>query len=114
MHIQYSDDDIAAKAAALGLIEKGEPLPRHLRGRVVAAMLQEQAPAEAAAHPEIADEIVIQPSGVILIDGARFPWLVAKEPIDVRVDPEGINTVRMTLFANTVQIIKSEPREEQR
>jgi hypothetical protein len=114
MHIQYTDADIAAKAAQLGLIKEGEPLPRQLRGRVVAAMLQEQAPAEDATDPEIADEIVIQPSGVILVDGARFPWLVAKEPIDVRVDPEGVSTVRMTLFANSVQIIKSEPREEQR
>lgn len=114
MHIHYTDDDIAAKAVQLGLIEQGEPLPRHLRGRVVASMLQEQAPTEAAADPEIADEIVIQPSGVILVDGAPFPWLVAKEPIDVRVDPEGVSTVRMTLFANTVQIVKSEPRKEQR
>ncbi|MFJ3812288.1 hypothetical protein ACIPWE_38735 [Streptomyces sp. NPDC090073] len=113
MHIQYTDGDIAAKAVQLGLIEKGEPLPRNLRGRVVAAMLQEQAPAEDTAEPDIADEIVIQPNG-ILVDGARFPWLVAKEPIDVRVDPEGVSTVRMTLFANSVQIIKSEPREEQR
>ncbi|MFJ4356922.1 hypothetical protein ACIP25_11695 [Streptomyces massasporeus] len=115
MRLTYTDADIAAKAVQLGLIADGEPLPRELRGKVVAALLQEQAsPAAAAAEPQLAQEIVLQPSGVILIDGEPFPWLVAKEAIDVHLNPDGFSTVRMTLLANAVQIIKPEPREEPR
>ncbi|MGW1134426.1 hypothetical protein [Streptomyces griseoluteus] len=115
MRLTYTDADIAAKAVHLGLISDGEPLPNRLRGKVVAALLQDQAaPASADAEPQLADEIVIQPNGVILVNGEPFPWLVAKEPVDVRVDPEGVSTVRMTLLTSAVQIIKPEPREEQR
>ena len=114
MHIPYTDDDLAAKAVQLGLIHEGERLPRNLRGKVVAALLREEAAAPAAAEPELAREIVIQPNGVILVDGEPFPWLVAHEPVDVRLDPDGISTVRLTLLANAVQIIKPEPREEPR
>ncbi|MFF5473328.1 hypothetical protein [Streptomyces achromogenes] len=115
MRLTYTDADITAKAVQLGLIDKGEPLPRDLRGKVVAALLQEQAAhADAAVEPQLAKEIVIQPNGVILIDGEPFPWLVAQEPVDVRLDPDGVSTVRMTLLAGAVQIIKPEPREEPR
>jgi hypothetical protein len=115
MRLTYTDADIAAKAVELGLISDGEPLPRELRGKVVAALLQEQAaPAAAAAEPQLAKEIVIQPNGLILVDGESFPWLVAQEPVDVRLNPDGVSTVRMTLLAGAVQIIKPEPREEPR
>ncbi len=114
MRLTYTDADIAAKAVQLGLIDDGEPLPRGLRGKVVAAMLQEQAAPEAAAEPQLAQEIIIQPNGAILVDGEPFPWLVAQEPIDVHLTPDGVSTVRMTLLAGAVQIIKPEPREEPR
>lgn len=113
MRLTFTEADVAAKAIQLGLIQDGEELPRELRGKIVAALLQEEA-APATAEPQLAQEIVLQPGGVILVDGEPFPWLVAKEPVDVRVDPEGVSTVRMTLLANAVQIIKPEPREEQR
>lgn len=114
MRLTYTDADIAAKAVQLGLISDGEQLPRDLRGKVVAALLQEQAAPAAAEEPQIAREIVIQPNGVILVDGEPFPWLVAQEPVDVRLNPDGVSTVRMTLLAGAVQIIKPEPREEPR
>lgn len=112
MRLTYTDADIAAKAVQLGLISDGEPFPRELRGKVVAALLQEQVAPASAAEPQLAQEIVIQPT-VILVDGEPFPWLVAKEPVDVHLDPDGFSTVRMTLLARAVQIIKSEPREDQ-
>ncbi|MEU3528819.1 hypothetical protein AB0E62_34060 [Streptomyces sp. NPDC038707] len=115
MRLTYTDADIAAKAVQLGLISDGEPLPPALRSKVVAALLQEQtAPAAAAAEPQLAQEIVVQPNGVILIDGEPFPWLVAKDAMDVRLNPDGVSTIRMTLLAGAVQIIKPEPREDPR
>lgn len=114
MHLRYTDADIAAKAVQLGLIQEGEELPRNLRGKVVAALMQEETAPTARTEPRLAAEIVLQPNGAILVDGEPFPWLVAQEPVDVHLDPDGISTVRMTLLANAVQIIKPEPREEPR
>lgn len=116
MHITYSDADITAKAVELGLIEDGEGLPRHLRSKAVAALLQEQTAVESgpAAEPQLAREVVVQPGGVILVDGEPFPWLVAQQPMEISLNPDGISTVRLTLMAQTVQIIKPDPREEPR
>ncbi|MFF0777095.1 hypothetical protein [Streptomyces sp. NPDC003720] len=113
MRLTFTEADVTAKAVQLGLIQDGEELPRELRGKVVAALLQEEA-APAAAQPQLAREVVIQPNGVILVDGEPFPWLVAQEPVDVHLNPDGYSTVRMTLLASAVQIIKPEPREEPR
>jgi hypothetical protein len=116
MHIAYTDADITAKAVQLGLIQDGEELPRQMRGRVVAALLQEQAASdpESQLEPQVAREIVVQPGGAILVDGEPFPWLVAKQPMDIALNPDGLSTVRLTLIAEAVQIIKPEPREEPR
>lgn len=115
MHIKFTDADVAAKAVQLGLIQAGEELPRQMRGRVVAALLQESA-AEAGGSPEpqLAREIVVQPGGAILVDGEPFPWLVAQQPMEIGLNPDGVSTVRLTLMAQAVQIIKPEPREEPR
>lgn len=112
MKLSVNDADVARKAVELGLIQAGESVPARLRARVVAALLQEQAPRPAAAEPQIAQEIVIQPGGAILVDGEPFPWLVAKEPMAVALDPHGVSTVRLTLFAHAVQIIKPEEKKE--
>lgn len=115
MNVQFSDDNITAKAVQLGLIREGESLPRHQRSRVVAALLQEAAgadPKQAAREPELADEIVIQPGGVILVNGEPFPWLVARQAMEIGLNPDGTSTVRLTLMAKSVQILKPEPREE--
>jgi hypothetical protein len=116
MHITYTDADIAAKAVQLGLIQDGEELPRQMRGRVVAALLQERAASNTGEQPEpqVAKEIVVQPGGAVLVDGEPFPWLVAKQPMDIALNPDGLSTVRLTLIAEAVQIIKPEPREEPR
>lgn len=116
MHITYTDSDITAKAVQLGLIRDGDEMPRQLRGRVVAALLQEQATPGAGEQPEpqVAKEIVVQPGGAIVIDGEPFPWLVAKQPMEIALNPDGLSTVRLTLIAEAVQIIKPEPREEPR
>ena len=114
MHLQYSDADIAAKAVQLGLIAEGEDLPRRLRGRAVAALAQEQTAPPSAPEPQMAKEIVVQPGGRILVDGEPFPWLVAQQPMEIGLNPDGVSTVRMTLLARAVQIIKPEPKEEPR
>jgi hypothetical protein len=115
MQVKFNDEDIRAKAVELGLIKDGAALPRDMRSKVAAVLLQEAAqaaPKQAAREPQMAKEIVIQPDGAILVDGEQFPWLVTRDPMDVRLDPEGISTVRMTLMADAVQIIKPEPRPE--
>ncbi|MFE6126810.1 hypothetical protein ACFQ6Q_00835 [Streptomyces sp. NPDC056437] len=115
MQVKFTDQDITAKAVELGLIQDGQALPRDQRSKVVAVLLEQAAaasPKKAEREPQIAKEIVIQPDGVILVDGEEFPWLVAKEAMDIRLDPEGFSTVRLTLVTNAVQIIKPEPRQE--
>lgn len=115
MQVQFTEEDIRLKAVDLGLIQPEEDLPRHQRSRVVAVLLNEaagQASRPANAEPQLAREIVIQPRGAILIDGEPFPWLVATDPMDIRLAPEGCSTVRLTLLANAVQVIPPEPREE--
>jgi hypothetical protein len=115
MQVQFTELDIRAKAVELGLIEDGAELPRHQRSKVVAVLLQEAAnasPKNAEREPQLAKEIVIQPGGAILVDGEPFPWLVAKQPMEIGLDPDGTSTVRMTLLTGAVQIIKPEPRQE--
>jgi hypothetical protein len=114
MQITHTDEEIHAKAVQLGLIQDGDELPRAMRGKVLAALLREQPKAAPAAEPALAAEIVVQPGGQILVDGEPFPWLVAKQPMEIGLDPDGISTVRMTLLAKAVQIIKPEPKEEPR
>jgi hypothetical protein len=115
MQVQFSEQDITAKAVELGLIRDGEALPRDQRSRVVAVLLHEAAsgsPRGAEREPQLAKEIVIQPGGAILVDGEPFPWLVATQPMEIGLDPAGVSTVRLTLMAEAVQIIKPEPRHE--
>ncbi|MGW2997282.1 hypothetical protein ACWDA9_38250, partial [Streptomyces sp. NPDC001193] len=61
--------------------------------------------------PPPAGEIVIHGSS-ILIDGEHFPWLVAAQPMDIGLNPDGVSTVRLTLMAASVQVIRPEPRPE--
>lgn len=113
MHVRFTEDEIQAKAVELGLVAEGAPVPRSKRSRVLAVMLQHAENTERpATEPRIAKEIVVQPDGVILVDGEVFPWLVAREPMDIRVSPDSVSTVRLTLMAEAVQILRPEPREE--
>lgn len=115
MKAQFTEPDIRAKAVELGLMQDGAELPRHQRSKVVAVLLYEAAnaaPRKAEREPQLAKEIVIQPGGTILVDGEPFPWLVAKQAMEVGLNPDGVSTVRFTLMAEAVQIIKPEPRPE--
>jgi hypothetical protein len=114
VHVKFTDEDIRRQAVRLGLIDEGAPVPNHLRSRVVATLIQDARDDELREQPEprLAREIVIQSGGTILIDGEPFPWLVAREAIDIHVDPDDISTVRMTLMAEQVQILRPEPRPE--
>lgn len=115
MQVQFSEQDIKAKAVQLGVIRDGEALPRDQRSRVVAVLLHEAAsasPRGTEREPQLVKEIVIQPGGAIVIDGEPFPWLVAKQAMEIGLNPDGVSTVRLTLLAGAVQIIKPEPRPE--
>lgn len=113
MPISYTEQQIREKAAFLGLIEDGAELPRHLRSRVVAAMAHaETAERAAPTEPRLAQEIVIQPGGAVLIDGQPFPWLLTRQPMEISLDPDGTSTVRLTVMAAAVQIVQPEPRHE--
>lgn len=113
MAISYTDQEIHRKAVFLGLIQDGEALPRHLRSKVIAALAQDDAsaPPQAAPAPRLAHEIVIHGSS-ILVDGDPFPWLVAGQPMEISLNPDGVSTVRLTLMAGNVQVIRPEPRPE--
>ncbi|WP_327300379.1 hypothetical protein [Streptomyces goshikiensis] len=112
MPISYTDQQIHDKAVQLGLITADAELPRNLRGRVVAAMAHGDAAERAApVEPQLAQEIAIHGNS-ILVDGEPFPWLVAAQPMDIGLNPDGVSTVRLTLMAATVQVIRPEPRPE--
>ncbi|MFI5985039.1 hypothetical protein ACIBEA_29760 [Streptomyces sp. NPDC051555] len=113
MPIKYTDEQIHVQAVHLGLIAEGDELPRNLRGKAVAALAHlDAAERRAPIEPQLAGEIVVQPGGSILVDGEPFPWLVAAQPMEIGLNPDGVSTVRLTLMAAAVQVIRPEPRPE--
>ncbi|MFT2014590.1 hypothetical protein ACMA1D_01895 [Streptomyces sp. 796.1] len=112
--LEVTDAQVRAKAIQLGLIGADDDLPRHLRSRIVAALTQDTAgpPADdEPPQPRLAREIVVQPRGVVLVDGRPFPWLVADEPMEIHLSGGGPSTVRLTLLADSVQVLKSRESE---
>ncbi|KOU41254.1 hypothetical protein ADK55_29115 [Streptomyces sp. WM4235] len=113
MPIKYTDQEIHEQAVRLHLIGDSDELPRNLRSRVLATLVEvDRQQKVSGAEPELAQEIVIQPGGLILVDGNPFPWLVAAQPMDIGLNPDGVSTVRLTLMAANVQVIRPEPRPE--
>jgi hypothetical protein len=108
---QFTDTELAAKAVQLGLVQEGEVLPRNMRSRVAAALLEERRAVsrpEKQAEPTCAKEISVCGSA-ITVDGKPFPWLVARAPMDISLAPDGSGTVRLTLLAESVQVSKPKP-----
>lgn len=113
MQVQFTDEQITAKAVQLGVIESGERLPRNLRSRVVATLIQEQAPRFSdSAAPPLAGSIRVQPRGSIEVDGLPFPWLVQADRIEVVLEPDGSGMVRLTLPARSIEIVKPDTESE--
>jgi hypothetical protein len=108
---QFTDDEVQTKAEQLGLVQPGQPVPTAVYSKVKAAIVEDRradAHREApAAQPQMAESIVVQPGGAILVDGKPFPWLVASEDMAITLSPEpnGISSVRLTLLADSVQIL---------
>lgn len=115
MPLSFTDDEIHTQAVRLGLIQDGQELPRHLRGKAVAALAAErQRPASQADVP-VAQTIVIQPGGDIEVDGKPFPWVIQAEQMAVTLNPDGAGMVTLTLPALNVQILKpATPESENR
>lgn len=107
MPISYTDQQIRDQAEHLGLVQPGDDLPRHLRSKVVASLVADRTAAEAAeSSPAVlAGQITIQPGGDIRIDGVSFPWLIARDRMEVVLNPDGVSTVRLTILADTVRVI---------
>ncbi|MDX3634339.1 hypothetical protein PV728_29560 [Streptomyces europaeiscabiei] len=106
---QFTDAEINAKAVELGVIAQGASVPNRHRSKVVAALVEERRAAgrsEKQAEPVYAKEIVVEPGGTVLVDGEPFPWLIARQPMEIGLNPEGISTVRLTLLAEAVQVLK--------
>lgn len=115
--LEFTDEQVQAAAERLGLTEPGRPVPRRLRSKVAAVLLDERRAAEGSAPAgdvQPAREVVLQPGGRISVDGAAFPWLVADERIEVALHPKpgGISTVRLTLLAEAVRIIEPSESEQ--
>ena len=108
MKLTVTDADIARKAAELGVVFPGDPVPPAARSRVVAALLQERTPRAAAADVPVAQSITVQPGAGVEIDGRPFPWVVQADAIEVTLDPSGAGLVRLTIPTQSVQILKSE------
>jgi hypothetical protein len=108
--LHFDDAELTAKAVQLGVIQDGEALPRHLRSRVAAALLEDRKPrAEQPTEPVLAQEIVVQPGGTVTIDGRPFPWLIAKQAMEIGLNPDGVSTVRLTLLTRSLQVLKPKP-----
>lgn len=110
---QFTDAELRAKAEQLGLVQPGKPIPTAaMASRVKAAIVEDRRSAarqeQSATEARIAQSIVVQPGGDILIDGEPLPWLVAQEPMDIRLAPtaDGVSTVRLTLLTDSVQVLK--------
>jgi hypothetical protein len=106
---QFTDAEINTKAVELGVIAQGSSVPNRHRSKVVAALIEERratARQEKTPKPVCAKEIVVQPGGAVLIDGEPFPWLIARQPMEIGLNPEGVSTVRLTLLAEAVQVLK--------
>lgn len=113
MPLSFTDDEINVQAVRLGLIEDGQELPRNQRSRVAASLAAErQRPAEQADVP-IAQSIVIQPGGDILVDGKPFPWIIQAEQMAVTLNPDGAGLVTLTLPALNIQILKPQAPESE-
>ncbi|GAQ64049.1 hypothetical protein [Streptomyces scabiei] len=113
---QFPDAEINAKAVELGVIAQGESVPNRHRSKVVAALIEERRAAdrqEKQAEPACAKEIVVEPGGAVLIDGEPFPWLIARQPMEIGLNPEGVSTVRLTLLAEAVQVLKPKPSKNE-
>ena len=118
MPLQFTDAELRTKAMELGLIGPGEPIPTaaSVRSRIKAAIVEERraaARAEKQADPVCAKEIVVQPGGQVLVDGEPFPWLIARQAMEIGLNPEGISTVRLTLMAEAVQVLKPQPSKNE-
>lgn len=116
MPLQFTDAEINAKAVQLGVIAEGAAVPNRHRSKVVAALVEERrvaARAEKQAEPVCAKEIVVEPGGAILVDGEPFPWLIARQPMEIGLNPEGVSTVRLTLLAEAVQVLKPKPSKNE-
>ena len=106
---QFPAAEVQAKAEQLGIVGPGEPVPQAMLSKAKAALVEERRAASSlarAAEARLAKEITVQPGGAILIDGEPLPWLVAKVPMDIGLNPDGVSTVRLTLLAESVQVLK--------
>lgn len=112
--LEFTEDEIRAKAVQLGLAYEGGDgaFPTRHRSKVVAALVEDRrAEAAAAAQPTddgpyIGGHLTIRPGERIELDGQALP--AAAEPVEVRIsaDPNTPSTVRLTLLAHTIQTIK--------
>jgi hypothetical protein len=105
---QFTDAELTAKAVQLGVIEEGAALPRSVRSRVAAALIEERratAKTDTPREPACAREINVRGSE-ITVDGEPFPWLIARAPMEILLSPDGSGTVRLTLLAESVQVLK--------
>jgi hypothetical protein len=110
MQVQFTEPEIRAKAVELGLIKDGGELPRSLRSRVVATLIQEAAPRFRTEAAPVAETMRVQPGGSVDIDGKPFPWMVQADRIEVALEPDGSGLVRLTLPARNIQI--TQPADE--
>ncbi|MDX2694949.1 hypothetical protein [Streptomyces ipomoeae] len=112
---EFTAAELNAKAVELGIITQGEFLPNRHRSKVAAALIEERRAAarqEQTPEPVCAKEIVVQPGGQVLVDGEPFPWLIANQPMEISLNPSGVSTVRLTLMAEAVQVLKPKQHPE--
>ncbi|MBT2477649.1 hypothetical protein [Streptomyces sp. ISL-94] len=115
MPVSYTEQEIRDQALYLGLIgDRQGDVPRNLRSKVIATLVEGNCPSAVPSpgEPQLAQAIVIQPGGTVLVDGEPFPWLITRQPMEINLDPDGTSTVRLTLMAASVQIVHPEPRPE--
>jgi hypothetical protein len=108
---QFTDAELRAKAEELGLVEPGQGIPTAVQSKIKAAIVEDRRADARKTAPVVqarmAESIVVQPGGSITVDGEPFPWVVAADPMDINLhpDPNGISSVRLTLLADSVQVL---------
>ena len=114
MSLSYSDEQVHAQAVRLGLIDEDQDLPRSQRSKVVASLAAERQRPDAGAEVPFARQITVQPGGDITIDDKPFPWIVQADQMAVALEPDGSGSVRLTIPAENVQILKPKNESENR
>lgn len=105
MALTFTNEQVYAEGARLGLVADGEPLSDRLRSQAAASLARQGRDGTSGpGGPQIAKSVTVRPGRGPLVDGRPFPWAVTDDPVHVEVRADGTGFVRLTIPADLVRI----------